>query len=517
MQFIIQADFLTSTSREDILSDLPWNLTLRDAIPAAFLAAVTKFSMRPNLKFTWFRYLPRNIHDSFLGPVENAIISKLSSLPILCSADGTYRPPHKFIIAGSFCDADGKPLIPEAYLPGKLYYLSHPYDLDMDGVHFERLGVKPMSNEHFVGGLNKMRSQMSLQSTIWHEAICQKLYGIPNASTGRRDLSLEIRQLPILPLSDGSWVSAAGSPDSVIFFDTELAGIPRDLDIQFLEADISPASWRHKLFKKLGVREADCHFVANKILEHHRNNWPVDSVQSMISHAVFMFVHRYAKRFPHPTGLRVMDERAAVAKAKDVYADILDPQQSIRMRDVLPPPARFLHPDYMQEDGVATQETWKQWLCDSLGLNIFPRLIDGGKLSPEFEALARTVDTRKLLIVLKETWPKWSGRLNASAISWLSQIVVVCEDGSKHLLKESYIQKESLKNCVDLPFLPIDEPDDADWNFLGKLGVTSRVDGSFYLRQLTRLKDENSHEVEKIEETYQKIEALFHDDSQNIR
>jgi len=31
------------------------------------------------------------------------------------------------------------------------------------------------------------------------------------------------------------------------------------------------------------------------------------------------------------------------------------------------------------------------------------------------------------------------------------------------------------------------------------------------------LKDENSHDVEKIEDTYQKIEALFHDDSQNIR
>lgn len=490
-------------------------MTLRDAIPTAFLDAVMKFRVRPNLKFSWFRYLPRNIHDSFLGPVENAIISKLSSLPILCSADGTYRLPHQFVIAGSSCDADGEPFIPEAYLPGKLYYLSHPYDLDTDGAHFERLGVKPMSNEHFIGGLNKMRSQMPLQSTIWHEAVCQKLYGIPNTRTGRRNLSLEIRQLPILPLSDGSWASA--NSDSVIFFDTELAGIPQDLGIQFLEADISPASWRHKLFKKLGVREADCQFVANKILEHHRNSWPPDSVQSMISHAVFMFVHRYSKGCPNPTGLRVMDERAAVAEAKDVYADIPDPRQSIRMRDVLPPPARFLHPDYLQEDGVARSETWTQWLRDSLSLNIFPRLIDGGKLSPEFEALARTVDTHKLLIVLKETWPKWSGRLNATSILWLSQIVIVCEDGSKCMLKESYIKKESLKHCMDLPFLPIDEVDDADWNFLSKLGVTSRIDGSFYLRQLMRLKDENSHDVKKIEDTYQMIEALFHDDSQNIR
>src|SRR6202040_1978019 len=153
--------------------------------------------------------------------------------------------------------------------------------------HFERLGVKPMLHEHFVGGLTKMHSQMPLQSSIWHEEVCQKLYEIPNTRKGRRDLNREIHRLPIIPLSDGSW--ASGDSNSVIFFDTELAGIPQDLGIQFLEADISPASWRHKLFKRLGVREADCQFVANKILTHHRNNWLPDSVHSMLSHAVFMF------------------------------------------------------------------------------------------------------------------------------------------------------------------------------------------------------------------------------------
>jgi hypothetical protein len=107
---------------------------LHDPISTAFLDAINEFSMRPNFKFTWFRYLPRNIHDSFLEPVENAIISKLSSLPILCSANGTYRAPHKFIIPALFSDADGEPLIPEAYVPGKLYYLSHLYNLDTDGV-----------------------------------------------------------------------------------------------------------------------------------------------------------------------------------------------------------------------------------------------------------------------------------------------------------------------------------------------------------------------------------------------
>src|ERR1700749_1304798 len=126
MQFIIQADFLTSTSREDILSDSRWNITLRDAISATFLAAVSKFKFRPALRYTWFRFLPQNIHDSFLGPVESAIIQILSTRPIFHSADGIYRPPSKFVIAGTFCDSEGEPFIPEEYLPGKRYYLSSP-------------------------------------------------------------------------------------------------------------------------------------------------------------------------------------------------------------------------------------------------------------------------------------------------------------------------------------------------------------------------------------------------------
>lgn len=470
--------------------------------------------MRPELQFTWFRYLPHNIHDSFLRPVEEEIYSKLSTLSILCSVDGVYRPPTKFITAGSFCNADGKPLIAEAYLPGKLYYLSAPYDINADGVHFEQLGVQPMSNEHFLGSLSKMRSQIPQQSATWYDAVCQKLYEIPSGHHGRRNFEIEIKQLAILPLSDDSWVSGSSSSD--IFFASELAGIPQDIGIQFLKPDILQGSWRYKLFKKLGVREANPMFVANKILEYHRNDSRLNSIQSLISHAVFIFVHRHSAGFPDPIGLRIMDERGVVAGAKDVYADIPDHRQSIRMRDVLPSPARFLHPDYLREDIVDRHEVWQKWLQDDLGLNIFPRLVKGGKLSPEFEALIRTVDTRKLLIILKETWPQWSG-LHSSAILRLQQINVVCEDGSIQLLKTSYLQREGLKHCSDLPFLPIDDPDHPSWHFLGELGVTVRVDGMFYLRHLMRLRDQNSHDLKTIEDTYRRIEALFHDDPKYIR
>lgn len=428
------------------------------------------------------------------------------------SASGEYHLPSKFIISTpSYCDADDQPLIPEAHLPDGRYYLSCPYNLDADEAQFLRLGVQVMSDEHFLNGLKDMRSQIRLQSVSWHEAVCERLCMIPNH---KGKIRVEIQKLAILPLSDMSWVDIWST--SNIFFHSKLADIPQDLSLRLLIADIPQSSWRYRLFERLGVREADSKFVANQILACHQGRSLTTSVRSLITHALFMFVHRHAKGFPPLTGFRVMDEQGAIADPQDIYADIPDPHQSLRMRGVLPPPARFLHPDYLQEDGGDNKEDWQLWLRNSLGLNIFPRIV-GGQLSPEFMALVSTVDTRSLMIILKESWKHWSGRLQESALSWLSRIPVSCQDGSTRMMKTSYLPRESLTYFPDIPFLPIDKPDDTDWNFLEVLGVTLQEDGTFYLMRLKCLRDEDSHDEEMIEYTYHQIQSHFYGSFQNIR
>jgi hypothetical protein len=508
-QFVIQADFLTSTSREDILSDLKWNITLRDAISDTFLSAVAKFRLRPSLQFIWFRFLPKHITSPFFSPVESAIISELSKRPIFRSAGQQYHKPSKFIIATTpYCAADGTPLIPEAHLPGELCYLSLPYDVNMDGHHFRRLGVKDMSDEHFLGGLKSMGSRIQRESTAWHEAVCRRLYEIDKP---------EILQLPILPLSDGSWV--AGKLSSNIFFDSKLAGIPQDLGLRFLKPDIPLLSWRHILFEKFGVREANSQHVGHKILELHRGQLQLTSIESLITHASFMFVH-HSPGFPSATGLRVVDEYGSMADGEELYADIQDKRQSIRMRGILPPPARFLHPDYLRVHSGERMEEWQTWLRDSLGVNVFPRLIRG-ELSPEFEALARavssTIDTCQFLTILKETWSHWSARLYTTAISRLSKMDVICENGSKENLTGTYLKRRPLTNYSGLPFLPVDNPEHRDWDFLSELGVTHKVDGVFFIKNLVRLKEENSNDESIIQETYEQIQARFDDDAEGIR
>jgi hypothetical protein len=63
-----------------------------------------------------------------------------------------------------------------------------------------------------------------------------------------------------------------------------------------------------------------------------------------------------------------MDEQELVAKSWEAYADIQSDRQTIGMHNILPSPARFLHRDYLCEDGGASKEKWESWVCKDLGV-----------------------------------------------------------------------------------------------------------------------------------------------------
>jgi len=493
------------------MTDLEWNIALRDAIPATFLVAVEKFKTWPALQFNWFQFLPFKIDDPFFKSVKNTIISELSNRPILRSDDGQYDLASKFIIAShEFCDADGIPLVPEKHLPGGLHYLTLPYNIPRDRTRFECLGVLAMSNENFIRGLSNMHSQMPVRPTAWHEAVCRKLCQCWYYHSNM------IRNLHILPLgdSDRSWVSGGSTSD--ICFNSDLAVIPQDLNLRVLRADIPESSSRYELFVRLGVRKANPQHVAQKILQLHRSYNPPKSLQSLVSHAIFMFNHRHSINFSSAIGLRVMDEEGLVAESQEVYADIQSERQTIRMCGILRPPARFLHREYLLQVCVESKAEWESWLLDKLGVNLFPRLING-QLSPEFEALVETIETHQLLTILKETWPHWSTCISEAAKLQLSEIVVDCEDGSRRSLKTAYLKRGRLAEYTDLPFLLIDEPNSPDWDFLRSLKVTLQMDGTFFLGRLIDLQDVQSEDEEAICEIYSELQARFKDDAQGIR
>jgi hypothetical protein len=93
-----------------------------------------------------------------------------------------------------------------------------------------------------------MNDNICDQPVHWQESVCDQIYWICEqrrkmtqqpAQQLEYDLRLiDIMQLCILPLADGTWTSASSEGD--IFFDSETVGVPRELDLRLLSADIKP-------------------------------------------------------------------------------------------------------------------------------------------------------------------------------------------------------------------------------------------------------------------------------------
>jgi hypothetical protein len=498
------------------LADLPWNASLREGLLDAFLKAVEEFKQRASLEYTWIQFVPDRVDDSFFSPLESLIKQKLRTSPIFRSTDNIYRlPTEVFTLPSKFRDTEDNPLIPERYLPAGMYYLSHMYGAHLRHNNiFAELGVQELSSEVFVQSLQRMESEFHLQSYGWHEAVCSCL--LPHMSPGpRRSSKPAIQRLRILPLSNGSFVSSREAQD--IFFDLRVAEIPDDLGLVALVAGLTPSTARYRLFQELGVKPADAEVIAGRILMMHGSGgYKGRNVTAFIAHAKFMFAHRMYPDFPLPTNLLVMDEQGVASKGSELYMDL--PGQKIRMRDILPHPARFLHPEYLleyQEESRREYFQWPIWLQNNLYVNICPRLI-GGSLSPEFEAMVQQIGTRELLVVLQTHWPRIQANISSKGIDQLSRTIVTCENGTSHSLNATYIKSKSLIRS-DLPFLPIGDPDDPKWDFLRSFGVSTEVNGSFFLKRLVQLQREGCSDEALIKDTYVQIQTRFGDDPEGIR
>ncbi|KIM82107.1 hypothetical protein PILCRDRAFT_88871 [Piloderma croceum F 1598] len=404
---------------------------------------------------------------------------------IFRSADGTYRLPSECVILiQEFRGRDLQPLIPEEFLPNDLHYLADSYDFHTDSSHFERLKVRCMSSDDFIAGLKNMNHIICNQPDLWQESVCSRLSVIYHECRKQQSAQKlmqnstisEIRQVCILPLSDGSWVSASCERD--IWFDSMEVGIPQDLGLQLVRADLNDSVARPAFFRALGVKTTDPEMITTKILQLHVSGSHSRSPELLMQHACFLFVHRYTKAVPLPTSLWLVDRQGEVIEGTEAYCDFPDVPREVKLDGVLLSPAKFLHTNYLH------YQDWWKWLRDGVSVNNYPRLVNNGKLSPEFLALTQTIDTHLLLILLKETWPQWQG---------------------------GQLKKYSL-----LPFLPINTPAHRDWDFLSDLGVMGRVDVDFFIERLIRLSDEGSENEEAIQAVYEQIQARFEDNPKRI-
>jgi hypothetical protein len=100
-RFVVQADFVLASSREEILKDRPWNRWLRDRLPEVFLRALaaSRDDARLRNKFLSFVPLPGDLEDEFFKPVSERIIGLLKEDACILVEPGRWARPDQAITA----------------------------------------------------------------------------------------------------------------------------------------------------------------------------------------------------------------------------------------------------------------------------------------------------------------------------------------------------------------------------------------------------------------------------------
>lgn len=439
------------------------------------------------------------------------IVSGIKQRIRLRGADGSSYPPTSLIlIPPEYQTESSEPLVAQQYLQN-LRYLAAGYNTSRDSAILQHLGVNTMTASDFISGLRAMGSDLWRKDRVWLERTCSTLRSLANQWGSSYKGS--IRALRLVPLEDGSW--GAASETDIFFIDTSISVVPGNLSMRFVRRN-PPLPYEHgRLLGDLGVKTATSTEICNRILEHHRWNIPDPAV--VLSHAKFLFQYSTLSS----CSLNVLCTDNVVRQGSQVYMDSpLIPIKFTLSKMLGPYGAHFLHSQYYSVFGSSEAERWFKWLSGTVTINIAPRFV-GYDLCEEFWKFAEDSES-SVLQGLRDYWPLLLPKLSGkeAVVRKLSAIRVMCSDGGRHRLDETYLGRSALRKLFpDLLFVDVENAESVSWDFLASLGVTFYVSGMFYLKRLMERSKEPPSSVnpEEVVRLYTQISVRFDEEGHDAQ
>lgn len=292
--FIIQADFVTDASRQDIVEDSLRNIALLDGVAAAFAEAVLQFCEHDGLRLRWMRYLPDRRSENW-GHLWRLLVNKIAShlrkIPVLYCHKNFDRHliSDVFRLKDYVCD-HGKPLFEDGNPDVIISQRYSSIDLNI----LEDYGLRYATYTHLIkwlaadlnrGAQSRMRSATTTSS--WHTQAA-KLIHRP-FSLKLVNITTTLKDMPLLPLRGGLWISTMTGP----VYNAKVAGIdiPSDIGLRVIDDTITDPH-RLVLFQDLGVQEAPIPLVRLMILDMYKQPGLLDdiSVQTSKQHLTFLYL-----------------------------------------------------------------------------------------------------------------------------------------------------------------------------------------------------------------------------------
>lgn len=410
-QFLIQSDFDTNASRQDVSLTSRRNAHLRDHVASAFCQAVLGFTSDKDFSYKWPAYLPslEEAAGTFWADLPRKILAQLSRHAVIRTRHNRLQPIADVVIPTlDFKGSDGN------------VFLDHP-DIDpfisdhystYDRNHLTPYGLELLSFGIVLSLLRKdLNSPLSrMKSTDLSDDIHSRMAKL----LARFSSNQTLRSLDLLPLHNGTWVSPNSGP--VFFPTTKEIPIPPGLGFRILDSSVTTNEDRHAFFSSMGVNEIEVRIVREAAFERnssvHVGN---PSLFESKEHLVFLYLtHQFRTGGEKNKAMHIFSEDGLLRSPteQDYYIasnNAYGPKLLLATTDSLPGmTVPFVHSSYLDETPetpIASHSSWIQWLQTSIGVRKNLRLIakNGRSLSSAWDYLSK-YRPQKLLGFLRHVW-----------------------------------------------------------------------------------------------------------------
>lgn len=546
-KFSIQADFILSSSRADILTDRAWNKLLREGIAVAFRVAIATFRASDALAFSYLKYLPGEgeISDPFFRSLTDSIVAQLAQTECLPSEGGQWKCPSDLRIA----EKQFRDLFPPT-VSMELFgfdYVDHRVQGGNDLLR--RLGAKSITFVDIFNVFKQHGDWLKKQDIKWKarfyamlaELDLQKLVAglvsLPCVPTNAGDLVVPSKSHVFYPLSRGK---KFGFEQELVIIDSEL------LD----EAQVHSEKV-HALFAALQVKSDDPYdLVTSHILPRHQgDSWKTSEKKALLGHLRYI-KDKLKEYLEGAVSAGKTETQAFQAVCDGIWVGTKQsaeqwlfskPQQLYLSKEYGPafcmetllseaiPRSLLVSADYLAakpKDPDAEAESWRTFLI-RLGVRVAPRLeavVNGdSKCSAELELLLRSQQfavRRATLECMDNNWSQYAGHLSFAlqvgrtvtnretqfSVALRSMLAPTRKRVSPPICEVFYPTPE-LKDLFGGRLTYIDAV--LSSQVLDACGVTHRLDAKACLKRLRQLKAEGGDTTPQLHALYRHLEQFW--------
>ena len=269
-QFLVQSDFITQASRQDIL-ECPRNYAIFDGIATAFVDAILQFCKHPTLQYQWMRFSPVSFQSNSLAwDISPKIKELLGVTPVLRPYNhGDLKLISELrIVPKEFKDVLGAPLFADS---PKGTYLANEYQKGNDTSTLMSLGLRALELadviERVQQDLASPFSNLKAKTTPndWHLRASKYLLQSFNGQC-----IPQLKKLKLIPLENGDFTSVLEGP--VYFPQSDGMPIPTDIGLRLVKpGTFEDNKWRKGLVSAIGVTEASTEVVRKLIFEKYES------------------------------------------------------------------------------------------------------------------------------------------------------------------------------------------------------------------------------------------------------